>query len=769
MSALLSQWTQFFSTFFVNPALVVPGLALVASPLIIHLINRMRFRRVRFAAMEFLLQSQRRNRRRILIEQLLLLLLRVLIVLALMLLIARLVLNEDQFSILTGDKSYHIVLIDDSGSMQDRGTDGSAFDQALDVVRKLAAEGSRRPNTQKMTIVLLSDLEKPLKQYVDVNAELLTDLEADFENLQCSHQTLDLSDGLEAAGRLFAAEPASMKHLHVVSDFRDRDWTDHTALSKSIRRLDDTDVAVNLVRTVAEQHANLGITELSGNVHVAAAGVPLRLKVAVKNYSQQIVENVRVSIVVDNQKLPISLLFDKIEPGVTVSREKDLAFTAGPHEVKMELPSDSLAGDNARYMAFTIAPSHPVLIIDGDSSGDAGLYVSDALAADPSLTGFNPIIERPDYLARHPLQQFQCIYLINVPELRPDQLGPLVEYAEQGGGLAWFVGPAVNATYYNDVLYGTAKGLFPVPLARTSGELEHGDQTLPGPDLVFTSHPIFRIFEGQDNPLVETVRIDRYLPVRSDWDQDDNRRKDGVATIASLRNKQPLVFEHRYGKQGGRIVTCLTTAGPLWNNWARNPTYVIAQLELEKHIARNDRTLDNRRVGEPIRLKLDPAEFLPRVDIASPNRDPETIQASRSVPPQNTTDGKDQQKSGNPAQARASASELVLNYRETDRPGVYRVQLYDQDQQPVESSIAYNVPVEESDLGLIASAQIRKLVGEDVELQIQEPGAVDWIEGKDAGQEVRQFLIYLLIGFFIIEQLLAYRLSFHPKTVGATV
>ncbi|MEO2034814.1 MAG: hypothetical protein ABGZ35_22260, partial [Planctomycetaceae bacterium] len=108
------------------------------------------------------------------------------------------------------------------------------------------------------------------------------------------------------------------------------------------------------------------------------------------------------------------------------------------------------------------------------------------------------------------------------------------------------------------------------------------------------------------------------------------------------------------------------------------------------------------------------------------------------------------------------------NYRETDRPGVYRVKLFDQDQQPVESSIAYNAPAEESDLGLIASSQIRKLVGEDVELQIQESGAVDWIEGKDAGQEVRQFLIYLLIGFFIIEQLLAYRLSFHPKTVGAT-
>ena len=52
---------------------MVAGAALVSSPIIIHLINRMRYRRVRWAAMEFLLKSQKRNRRRLIIEQLILL------------------------------------------------------------------------------------------------------------------------------------------------------------------------------------------------------------------------------------------------------------------------------------------------------------------------------------------------------------------------------------------------------------------------------------------------------------------------------------------------------------------------------------------------------------------------------------------------------------------------------------------------------------------------------------------------------------------------
>ena len=67
---------------FFNPTFVAGGACLIAAPIIIHLINRMRYKRVRFAAMEFLLASQQRNRRRLLLEQLLLLLLRILIVAA---------------------------------------------------------------------------------------------------------------------------------------------------------------------------------------------------------------------------------------------------------------------------------------------------------------------------------------------------------------------------------------------------------------------------------------------------------------------------------------------------------------------------------------------------------------------------------------------------------------------------------------------------------------------------------------------------------------
>jgi hypothetical protein len=69
-----------FESLFLNPAALTVGGAMVSSPILIHLINRMRFKRLRWAAMEFLLKSQKRNRRRLIIEQLLLLLLRCLLI-----------------------------------------------------------------------------------------------------------------------------------------------------------------------------------------------------------------------------------------------------------------------------------------------------------------------------------------------------------------------------------------------------------------------------------------------------------------------------------------------------------------------------------------------------------------------------------------------------------------------------------------------------------------------------------------------------------------
>src|SRR5438874_6472137 len=106
--------------FFTHPWYMAAGGAAVSLPILIHLINRMRFKRIRWAAMEFLLKSQKRNRRRLIIEQLILLLLRCALVALAGFLVARFIggINPN------GERdAHHYVVLDDTPSMHDTFTD----------------------------------------------------------------------------------------------------------------------------------------------------------------------------------------------------------------------------------------------------------------------------------------------------------------------------------------------------------------------------------------------------------------------------------------------------------------------------------------------------------------------------------------------------------------------------------------------------------------------------------------------------------------------
>ncbi len=792
----MSDW---IATHFLHPSYVLPaGAALLAVPVIIHLINRLRYRRVRFAAMQFLLQSQQRNRRRLLIEQLLLLLMRMAIVAAILLLISRLVLDPSALWAFRGGKSHHVVLLDDSGSMRDRWGETSAFKEGLSIVRRLVAEGARRPGTQQCTLLLLSHPDRTLFLKHDVNNAFAVELENIFERLECSHQTLDLVTGVDAAGKLLAKDPGTVRHLHVISDFRAYDWRERPALRTAFSAVAKTGTSIDFARTVNEPHDNLGITDLGGEVRTAAAGVPVRLKASVRNFGTKVAKNVRVGVMADGNLLPLGVEIDKLEPGTEQSRDLDVSFKkAGKHTVEVQLAEDSLASDNHRYAALDISVANPVLIIDGDPENEEGSYVSNALAADPTVTGFSPRVEGPDFLTRESLDAFRCIYLLNVNQLRADAIDRLQEYVRRGGGIAWFVGGLVNTSFYNEELYTKAGGLFPVPLARTHKSMARPDADSKAPDLSFANRPPFEHFFGQENPFVQGVKINTWIPVSDKWVRDDNRRKDEVSTIAHLATHDPLAFERQYGK--GRILAFLTTAGPKWNDWGVNPSVVIFHLELAKYIARENQTLDHRIVGEPIEVSFDPAEFLETVEITAPDAHgqrvirvkatrpssestpgtPSAGAAHASFPPEppatgqpadSTKTGKSPAPTPTPAgtkSARRASKQtnvrVVATYGDTDRPGMYMVRLFkDQSAAPQERWISYNVPLQESDLKIATTPEILARLSNDVHVQIHDPGAFQWIEGHSASQEARTLLLLVLALMLVVEQLFALRLSYHP-------
>src|SRR5260221_160755 len=215
-----------------------------------------------------------------------------------------------------------------------------------------------------------------------------------LKGLHCSHGALDLAAGAEAARKMLADLGGAARNFHLISDFRQSNWEEDTALALALGEMDRDKVTVNLIKTVAESHPNLGIVDLSGTVDVAAVNVPLRLSVTVHNYGEEVARDVRLTVMVDGQKRPVTETIGHIDGGKERTIEFDEQFsTIGPHEVQVSLPADALEQDNTRFLSIDVPDANPVLIISGSDDTES-FYLYDALGADTKKTGFAPTLDR---------------------------------------------------------------------------------------------------------------------------------------------------------------------------------------------------------------------------------------------------------------------------------------------------------------------------------------------------------------------------------------
>jgi hypothetical protein len=716
------------------------GLPLVGVPVLIHLINLMRHRRVHWAAMEFLLASQRRHRKSILFKQLLLLLLRMLAVAAVVLMVAQPMLQNRWGAIFGGTKTHHIVLVDDSFSMADHWADTSAFDQAKQVVTRLAGQAARADTPQVFTLLRFSRVQiagrgmQPDLVEQPLNADFATQLEKVLGPLGASETAAEPEEALAAIDRLPGKPEDEERIVYVVSDFRANQWREPVALRKALRRLDDLGVQLHLINCVDAAHANLAIAALRPAAGTRAAGVPLLVEVTVRNFGMTDVEQVSVSLEEDGHARP-AIVVEELPAGKQVTRRFPVLFTtAGQHEIVARLPTDAVTTDNLRSLVVDIPKAVDVLVIDGDVEGRDAFFLTTALSPGGKITsGLRPLVESPAYLRDHALDQFETIYLLNIERLGTAEIAALEAFVKAGGGLGIFLGERSRVEFFNEHLYRDGQGLFPLPL---SGPAELVvDRLEKAPDLEVGDHPIFSIFAGQRNSFISTVTINRYFATEKNWEPEPDST---VKVIARLRNKAAI----------------LTKASPLetslgsWNNWGRNnPSYVVAMLEMQSYLSASRHPDTTRLVGAPLDVSVDVARYLPQVRFVMPRG----AGASGSLAVDATPAG--------------GGHRAVL--AETGSAGIYQAQLTGTDGSQRVVRFAFNVTPEEGDLKKLAGPQLaRSLVGN--RYQYNDAGDINYDPQQLAGFNLSQSLLLALVAILIGEQLLAYACSYHPSAKGGS-
>jgi hypothetical protein len=719
---------------FLNYPLFLIGLPLLALPILIHLINLLRHRRIKWAAMEFLLAAHRKSNTWIILKQLLLLLLRIMAVAAVVLILAQMLLKEEWQRILGGITTHHVVLIDDTYSASDTGGDGkSVLDRAKSDALKIGEGAVNARSSQKFTLVRFSRPEKPDINVASVDRGFLASLRSAIDRIGPSQADTHPEKVLAALDETLDAPQDEKRIIYILSDFRAREWDSPKELNDRLTKLNKEGVEVKLVLCAEEdQHPNLTITSLAPRPGTVAAGVPVFMEVSVKNNGTTTARGVSVLLQEDGRtRSPV--IIEEIRPGRTETRRFESRFaTAGEHRIQATLEKDPVEADNARYAVVDVPVGVPALICDGDPEGSDGKFIGMVLdPGEPVRTGITPQIEQPRFVTTNPLEKFPVVYLCNVERLDPEAIKALEGYVEAGGGLAIFVSEKTNARYANEHLYKNGQGIFPVPLAAPYDLI--ADRLEQAPDLdVSIEHPVFRIFESLRADDLEQVKIWKYFAPAKDWKPDPNST---TKVIAKLRNGAPLAVEKTLGR--GRIVMFMTTAAPIWNNWCRNPAFVVTVLELQSYLSGPRWAKPTRDVGQPIHETLDPTRY------AEPYR--------LVLPDLEETKGR----------ATIQEKSLLVEWDETGKAGIYSLHLAARDGRPEVRSFTYNVNPDEGNLALVGAEKLQARVTAP-KTAIVKTGGLSAGAGDATRSSVSEFLLYALIFLLIGEQVLAYSASYHP-------
>ena len=632
---------------FQHEALFWGGFAAISLPILIHLLNRRRFRVRDWAAMKFLLDSLRKNRRRLRIEELILLAVRCLAVLMLAAAVGRFT-GCSALNVLPGGEgaSREIVFVlDDSFSM---GQAYGATTLFASATGDLSKQIKQLPRTDEVAILLASQASSQ-SEFFPLN--LITDpdsLLARLGTLKPSDRRGDLAAALAAAGKSFKTENKP-RWLYVLSDFRRHDLQAPEQAEALRRQM--ADLRSKGVRVVAMDYGlpasdNCTVQSVELLDRFVVAGTPARLALTVRNNSPRRAENVEVRLSVRARTggryrdvEPPALLIDSIDPDE--DRRVEFSITceeAGSAVITARLPSDELKGDNAGYLALDVRPAVRVLLVDGRSDASDALDTEAfflAAALDPhgdASSGCKTDRVSPNSLPSVRFDDYDLVGLLNVSDfpLRgigsdlPDaypQLTALQEYVQAGGGLVIFTGDRVNLEFYNRRLYDEGAGLAPFPIGPPKGA--------PRQDTYFRLDPrsvqadsILRSFQGEAVIAATLIRFfafnpaDEIAPARATTQARPPRV---LARFADDKNS-PALVHRQYGR--GNVLTVYTTASAQWNDWPQLPTEVATfppvMHDTVAAIARAQQQQQTAGVGEPIHYDLPPQQAEARVLVRTP-------------------------------------------------------------------------------------------------------------------------------------------------------
>jgi hypothetical protein len=681
---------------FLNP-IMLAGLAAIAVPIIIHLLNRRRFQKVVWAAMRFLQVSVEQNQRRMRIEDMILLVLRCLLLILLALALARPAILSQASAMFGQSKVTGVIVLDNSYSMGVSDGTQTRFEKA-----KRAAEQvlDSMPAGSATAVLFASDIVQGAipEPTFDLNLARKVLREAPLTD-----RATDLFPAIQKAVDTLHGRLALRKEIDLITDGQANGWRHLTDIQQSLEKA-KSEMGVQIIFVSEHEEKNLGVSELRLASGLSPAKRPLRFEVKVSNYGKEEARDVRANLGVNQEPASDEFTIDAIPAGATRSISL-FARLPGPgfHSVTARLPEDRLHADDSRTVAVRAIKEVRVLLVDGEPGTEP--RDSEVFFLKHALVPVSPDLA-PDYfikinviagaeLSQARLDDYDAVVLANVADFAEATVKAAEGYLRRGGGLMIFPGGRVNPTFYNEVLFKRLQ-LLPAELGPTRGQADQDEKffTLQEKDY---DHPVvslwndpasgtlgsarfYRAFELKPSPAPSTVPASPLQPFNASTPQQDASPPHIVLRFA---DGAPAVMERTWGL--GRVVLFSSTADNAWNDLPVRPAFVpLIHRALGAIVQRQDEGL-NIRVGEKFTRRVT-TEFLDKDAMFFKPRQTDAVRDLRRIEMVN----------GWP----------TLQYDPTDFAGVYEATVADP---PLALKFAAQSNPAESSLEELSSAQVNTL------------------------------------------------------------
>ncbi len=728
---------------------MITGVLLAGIPIVIHLLNKAKFSHEPWGAMMFLQKAVQIRSRRIRLAQILLMVLRALILVLLALALARPISHLG-----TGtweDPATHILILDDSFSMQQGEGADNAFEKARETALSIV-DGMRE--TDNMLIIQAGNMPRDLFPNFSFDKQFLRDqLQATTPGLD---QVADIPKALERAFWHLGRSALPRHRVIVLSDGQAHGWrTDQQqrwqALASTHRRQKVMPHVYTLEQPADTELKNVSVDSVRHRSPIVDVHRPVTFLVDVQNHTDEAMSTT-IELRVDGKVVarrdapcPVggtTVEFDhSFASAHTAADTNASATTRVPHSshyVEARIDDDDIAIDNSFSLALQVRHQIPVLLIEGNQGSD--LWESDGGLAALALTaagahaqeGLFDVTRRElnafSDIRADAFERYRCIVLANVPSLSRHQQFALEQFVERGGGLLVALGDEVNPEAYNRTNQD-GKGMLPATLKRTVSVVR--DPLNPRFPAGAASH-ILDVFDLSRTRLLTEVRVGKF------WDCAPAEDALGAGFLGD----KPFLLYRAYGE--GRVALLTSSLDAEWSNFPTTQDFLPFLQDLVVYLSAS--------VQPPINLM----QSEPLVFVAPPNWQRSTPATEGEAAGTHTCrvvlpDGR-----AETTPLVYSGGEWIAEWLDTRLPGIYTVTVGDCD--PTYCAVGLQrgegdlAPLDDDARDRAGANVITAFTDSAEELRLRvadEVGAKEWWRR----------LLFVALGMLCLELLLAWRFS----------